>query len=55
MKTPYIVAGLFLVFSATATAGVLMKEWTELNNRYCEYSDGEVKKVEFNNVSPRTN
>lgn len=48
--------GFGLVFVAFgAYAGVLTNEWTDNNNRYCEYSDGEVKKIAFGATCPRTN
>ncbi len=44
-----------LMWTTSSFAGVLMKEWTEDNFRYCEYSDGEVIKISFGSTCSRTN
>ncbi len=46
---------LLLTISCNASAGVLMKQWTDATHRYCEYSNGEVDKVGFGTVCPTTN
>lgn len=44
-----------MMVSSAALAGVLMEEWTELNDRFCKYSDGKVKKISISEICPRSN
>lgn len=44
-----------LIASSAVFAGVLTQEWTEGTDRFCKYSDGEVKKISYGSTCPRTN
>ena len=48
-------AVIMLSLSFSASAGVLMSQWTDGTSRYCKYSTGEVTKVSFGSICPATN
>jgi len=46
---------LLISLSFNASAAVLMKQWTDATNRYCEYSDSKVIRISFGSVCSATN
>jgi hypothetical protein len=57
MKNKIIVCiiALFIGWSTTSFAGVLMQQWTEGTSRYCKYSDGQVEEISYGSTCSSTN